>query len=293
VQIEYDEGGKLKDMLKDKNWTIRKTMDATNADVVDITTRLNQKITHDGSHAKISNLSVLYQAELRGQSNTASIDYTITATGTLSDYIISRDSSGVVIVDMGWRDISLDGPVLIDGYDINLPISAIKEKEPEAYLIMKSFPKVADLLSKSIMDAQKIKNIPLTQWHFLFDPTGINSDGSIAITEYSLNTYRSQNENSVKSAVSESFMADTDYEIGIIQPEDSGNIRIVGFARIDVVDGIEILGVTHKPPQGFAVTTTENAPFELVYGLPITIVVAAAIIGYFLFKKGTTFFSVI
>jgi len=191
---------------------------------------------------------------------------------------------------MGWKEISMTGPVLIDGYDINLPLSAIMEKEPEVYSIISSYPKVTDLLSSNIMDAQGIQNTPLVDWHFLFDPTGIDSDGSVVITEYSLNSNRLQKGDSVKNTTYESFVADANYKAGIIQPADSASIRVVGFAALDTLDGVEILRITPLPPQGFAVTTTGDVPFMITYGLSITMIVAASVIGYFIFKNRTTFF---
>ena len=289
VQIQYDEGGRLNDILKDKNWAVRKTAYAADPYTADLASRLNQKFAQDGSNARISDLSVIYQAELRGQSNNASIDYNVVLAGTLYNYVVTKDTQRTLI-DMGWKGISITGPVLIDGYDINLPLSAIMEKEPEVYSMISPYPKVTDLLSVNIMDAQDIENTPLTEWHFLFDPTGIDSDGSVVITEYSLDGNRSQKMDSVKSAVYESFVADANYKVGMIFPVDSANIRIAGFAALDTLDGVEILGVTSLPPQGFAVTTTGDAPFAISYGLPIAITVAAAVVGYFLFKKGTTFF---
>ena len=181
-------------------------------------------------------------------------------------------------------------PVLIDGYDINSPLSAIMEKEPEVYSMVSSHPKVTDLLSSNIMDAQDIQNTPLAHWHFLFDPTGIDSDGSVVITEYSLNSNRLQKGDSVKSTTYEAFVADANYKAGIIQPADSASIRIVGFAALDTLNGIEILGVTPLPPQGFAVTTTGDVPFVITHGLPIAMTVAASVIGYFIFKNRATFF---
>ena len=289
VQIQYDEGGKLQNILKDKNWTIRKTTEAADSYTVDLLSRLNQKLSQDGSYARISDLSVVYQAELRGQRNNASIDYTVVLSGTLSDYVITKDAQRTLI-DMGWKGISITGPVLIDGYDINLPLSAIMEKEPEVYSMISSYPKVTDLLSSNIMDAQDIQNTPLAHWHFLFDPTGIDSDGSVVITEYSLNSNRLQKGDSVKSTTYEAFVTDANYKAGIIQSADSAGIRIVGFAALDTLNGIEILGVTPLPPQGFAVTTTGDVPFMITYGLPIAMTVVASVIGYFIFKNRATFF---
>jgi len=289
VQIQYDEGGKLQNILKDKIWTLRKTAESTDSYTADILSRLNQKLSQDGSGARISDLSVVYQAELRGQSNNASIHYTVVLSGTLSGYVITKDAQRTLI-DMGWKGISMTGPVLIDGYDINSPLSAIMEKEPEVYSMISSHPKVTDLLSSNIMDAQDIQNTPLAHWHFLFDPTGIDSDGSVVITEYSLDSNRLQKGDSVKSTTYEAFVADANYKAGITQPADSAIFRIVGFAAIDTLNGMEILGVTPLPPQGFAVTTTGDVPFMITYGLPIAMTVAASVIGYFIFKNRATFF---
>ena len=93
-----------------------------------------------------------------------------------------------------------------------------------------------------------------------------------------------------KNTVTETFTADSDYVFGIMRPVDSASIRVVGFAALDTLNGVEILGVTPLPPQGFAITTTGDVPFVISYGLPIAMTVAAAIIGYFLFKNRTTFF---
>lgn len=293
LNIEYDEGGKIKDILKDKNWTIRKTADSSTHDSMELASRLNQKISQDGSNAKISDLSVVYQAELRGKSNNASIDYLVVLTGTLSDYVLQypSDASKPVLIDMGWRGMSVTGPVMIDGYDINLPISAIMENEPEVYSIISSYLKMTDQLSGNILHAEDILYTELHDWHFLFDPTGLDpSMSGIVISEYSLDANRLYDGNSVKSAVSESFVSDADYKITVMLPADSANIRIVGFAALDTLDGIEILGVVPLPPEGFAVTSTGDVPFAMLYGLPITLTVTAAIIGYVLFRKGTTFF---
>ena len=44
VQIEYNEGGKITEMLKDKNWIIKKTADTTNLDSIEIASKLDQKM---------------------------------------------------------------------------------------------------------------------------------------------------------------------------------------------------------------------------------------------------------
>ena len=249
VSIEYDGESKIKDVLKDKNWTISKTAYVTDSDSIALATKLNQKISEDGSGAKISDLSVEYQATLQGKNNYVSIDYIITLTGTLSNYVLdSDDSSGSTLVDVNWRGLSVVDPVLIGDYDINSPLSAIIEKEPEIYSLMESHPKIIDLLSENLLDAENIMHYPLSKWHFSYGPMGLGGEISEdTMSEYSVvniltETYPEKN------TVTETFTADNDYVVGIMRPVDSASMRIAGFATIDVVDEIEILGITSLPP---------------------------------------------
>ncbi|MCV0391953.1 MAG: hypothetical protein K5790_01520 [Nitrosopumilus sp.] len=288
VHIEYENGGNLKELLDDTNWTIQKTLLSTHPDSMKLASQLNQKISNDGTNAKITDLSVQYNAILSGKNNNASIDYQIILTGIMSDFIIRSDSSKLIL-DMNWRGLSTDDSVLIDGYDINFPMSAIAEEEPKVYSLMKQYPDVVELLSQPLINADDIMQKPLFDWYFLFDPTATHQNPSgVATTQYSFT--RSYETQVPKNTESKPFSSDSDYVIRLVQHADSATIRVAGFAALDVLDGHEILGVTPMPPDGFAVTTTSEVPFVVSYGLPIFFTVAAAIIGYFLFKKGTTFF---
>lgn len=289
VPIEYNDGGKIKDMLRDSNWMIQKAADDTDTGSMELAKKLNQKISENDSNAQVSELAVEYLATLSGKSSAASINYKIVLTGTLSGYTIESTSVSpeLTLIDMHWRGLSIDVPVIIDGYDINMPISAIAQQEPELYSLLQQHPKAVEMLSENIINADSIMQIPMIDWHFLFDPSGMAGTGR---TEYYLDSARSQNSHAVKDSVFESFKEDTDYKIGIIWPADSANIRIAGFAVIDKLEGVEILGVTNSPPEGFAVTSTGDVSLLATYGLPMAIIVAASVIGYFLFKKGTTFF---
>ncbi|MDH3341144.1 MAG: hypothetical protein OEL84_07655 [Nitrosopumilus sp.] len=291
VSIEHGEENKIKDVLKDRNWAISKTADVNDSDSVALATKLNQKISEDGSSAKISDLSVEYQATLQGKNNYTSINYIITLTGTLSNYVLdSDDSSGSMLVDVNWRGLSVVDPVLIGEYDINSPLSAIIEKEPEIYSLMESHQKIIDLLSENLLDAENIMHSPLSKWHFSYGPMGLGGEISEdTMSEYSVANILTETYPE-KNTVTETFTADSDYVFGIMRPVDSASIRVVGFAALDTLNGVEILGVTPLPPQGFAITTTGDVPFVISYGLPIAMTVAAAIIGYFLFKNRTTFF---
>ena len=134
IFIEYEQGGQIADELRNKSWLSQVSADISSPGVVDLMNRINQKIARDGSGARLSDLNVDYSAKLTGRGLSATIDYKLILDGELSDYLIrERQGQTPALVDAGWRGISVDGPVVIDGIEINIPISAIKENEPNVY----------------------------------------------------------------------------------------------------------------------------------------------------------------
>ena len=67
VSIEHGNESKIKDTLNDSNWTIHKIADVNDSDSIALATKLNQKISEDGSNAKISDLSVEYNETINGK----------------------------------------------------------------------------------------------------------------------------------------------------------------------------------------------------------------------------------
>ena len=178
VFIDYKNGGDLANELNTKTWKINVKADSSNPGVQDLINKFNQKIKNDGSSSQITDLGVEYSAELIGRETNTVIDYKIVLTPTLSHYNIRKYSPNTPsIVDMGWRGLSVIVPITIDGIEINLPISVIKSKDPAAYEIIAG-TEGESLLSQNIMNADGIRDQPLSKWHDLFDPTGINVDAS-------------------------------------------------------------------------------------------------------------------
>ncbi|TFH03318.1 MAG: hypothetical protein E4G77_00645, partial [Nitrosopumilus sp.] len=182
VFIEYPDGGKLFDELHLKEWTESGTADSSNPGVKDLIVKLNDKISRDGSQAIISDLNVIYDIHLKGRTINTSIDYKVALEGTITNYIISKDQTKT-LVDMGWRGLTATDEIMIDGVGINHPISVLIDKETIVYEILKG-NQAEEILSKNLIDANYILEQPLTNWHFLFDPTGINVDaGTFGLDE--------------------------------------------------------------------------------------------------------------
>ena len=75
---------------------------------------------------------------------------------TISNYRIGeKDSDGRQLIDLGWRGLSVYEPTVVDGIEINLPISAIENHVPSVYEMIRGTDAEV-LLSKPIMDGSAI-----------------------------------------------------------------------------------------------------------------------------------------
>jgi len=278
VFIEYEKGGDLADLLRGNQWDVEIMADTSTPGVSNLISKINQKLANDGSSAKISDLNVEYSANMIARGLNTSIDYKVLLSGTLTDYTIRNyvagGSSG--IIDAAWRGITVNGPIVIDGIEINLPISAIQSQQPGVFSMI-SGTEAEEVLSMAIINADGIRDQPLTNWHFLFDPTGINVDaGTFGLSEdisgfvVSIFTMgeSSFREGQIREKVETAeIMLDNPYTVRAIESGDSANYAVIGFAVVDRLEGTEVLGVTPTPPEGYATTSTGDFPVMIVYGM--------------------------
>ncbi|HSB83091.1 MAG TPA: hypothetical protein VLD64_01210 [Nitrosarchaeum sp.] len=275
IFIEYPDGGKLFDILHDKEWTVTGSADSSNPGVQQLIASLNTKMQNDKSHSKISDLKVSYEIYLKGRNLNTSIDYKIILEGNLANYVITKDQVRTLI-DLGWRGVGTNDPVTIDGQEINFPISILKEKEPEVYSIL-SGTDAESILSKPLINADYILEQPMSNWHFLFDPTGINVDAGtfgldksisgFVVSKWTMGESSLREGRQVEKTFSADVTADKNYAVRSVQSADQGNIAAIGFGALDIIDGLEIAGITPKPPSGYATTSTGGFPVTIVYGM--------------------------
>jgi hypothetical protein len=291
VFIEYPSGGTLFDELHTKEWTVSGTADESNPEVQALIDRLNSKIQNDGSGSSISALTVTYDFHLKGRNLNTSIDYRVILEGTLTDYVISKDQTKT-LVDMGWRGLTVTDPVVIDGVEINHPISVLEEDEPIVYNILKG-SEAEEILSKNLIDAEYIKNQPMTNWHFLFDPTGINVDASgfgldesisgFVVSHWTMGESSLREGRQVERVFEAEVVADKNYVVRSVQSADAANLSSIGFGALDTLDGVEIAGVTPTAPKDFATTSTGEFPVLIVYGMAGMAAIGG--IGFFIFSS--------
>jgi hypothetical protein len=133
------------------------------------------------------------------------------------------------------------------------------------------------ILSKNMIDADFILEQPLTNWHFLFDPTGINVDAGtfgldetisgFVVSSWTMGESSLREGRQVERVFEAEVTADQRYVFRTVQSADQGNLYTIGFGALDILDGVEIAGVTPKPPEGYATTSTGDFPVMIVYGM--------------------------
>ncbi|MBM3896254.1 MAG: hypothetical protein FJ360_00690 [Thaumarchaeota archaeon] len=282
VFIEYNDGGKIADQLRGKEFSIVFTADATNPGVAKLRDQLNQNIASKGSGTHITDLVVEYSAHLTGRPLSTSIDYKVVLKPTINDYVIRPFSTNSpALVDISWRGLAVSGPFAVNtpqygDVEINMPKSFIKSIIPDTYSVIAG-TQAETLLSKSIIDASFIGEQPFSNWHFLFDPTGINVDASTygldeSISGFVVSTF-TMGESSFREGIqiereeSAQFTADKTYTVRTVQSADNANLKVIGFAAVDRLEGEEVLGVSPQAPQGYATTSTGGFPVSIIYGM--------------------------
>jgi hypothetical protein len=283
IIINYDEGGMLADELRGQK--IAKTFSLTSDDpgVIELRDRINYQLSQLDSSATITDVQIDYDTKLTGRGLNTSIDYKVILTMTLTNHVLRESGSGNSgLVDMNWRGLMVPGEVTVNAkgipHEINLPISFISDVAPGLYNAIRG-SEAETLLNNPIIDASGIKNQPLGNWHFLFDPTGINVDAAqFGLSEELAGTVWSSftmGESSFREGIQtekehEATFQDTEgktYDLRTIESADSANAFFAGFANIDVLDNQEVVGVWEEAPEGYATTATGEFPVMIIYGM--------------------------
>ena len=281
VIINYDEGGILADELRGQKFAKTFTLTSTDPGVNELRDRINYQFSQAGSSAAVTDVQVYYDTKLTGRGLNTSIDYKIILTMTITNHVLRESSGGNSgLVDMNWRGVIVPGEVTLNAkgidHEINLPISFIADVAPGLYNAIRS-SEAETLLNNPIIDASGIKNQPLGNWHFLFDPTGINVDAAqFGLSEELAGTVWSSftmGESSFREGIqtekeyAATFTTDKTYDLRTIESADSANIFFAGFANIDVLDNQEVVGVYPEAPEGYATTSTGEFPVMIIYGM--------------------------
>ena len=281
IFLEYLDGGNIANLLQHKKTHITLSADESDSGVMLLMNKLNQKLLNDQSVTKIKHLILDYDANLTGRELSASIDYKIKLTAIIDNFLIREyTDNNPALIDISWRGFTTDTPIVVSStygdLEINMPISFIKTTLPDVYDIIHGTD-ANMLLSQPLINANGIKNQPLSNWHFLFDPTGINVDAStfglseeisgFVVSSFTMGESSIREGRQVEKVFETSFMADKEYALRSIESADTGNIFVIGFAAVDKIENNEIFGVSPQSPEGYATTSTGEFPVMIIYGM--------------------------
>lgn len=287
--IEYPIGGSLSEFLHGQEWILTGSADSSDPAVQKLIADLNNNIRLDGSTSIIDDATVEYNIHMTGRNVNTSFDFKVILEGVLTNYVITQDQLRS-LVDLGWRGISTNEPVVINNADINLPVdiniplNMIRTTEPEIYDLVAN-TEAGEIFSIPVMNADFILEQPMTNWHFLFDPTGISADAErYKLSEELAGKVLSRwtmGESSIREGrqierewhatitgdTHPTIEGDISYNLRAVQSADQGSLTIVGFGTLDRLDGVEIVGVTPQAPEGTGTTSTGNFPVFIIYGM--------------------------
>ena len=281
VILNYDDGGMLADELRGQKVAKTFSVDSNDPGVNELRDRINYQFSQLGSSAAVTDVQIDYDTKLTGRGLNTSIDYKVILTMTITNHVL-RESSGSNsgLVDMNWRGLMVPGEVTVNAkgipHEVNLPISFIADVAPGLHSAILG-SEAETLLNTPIMDASGIKKQPLGNWHFLFDPTGINVDAAqygmsselagVVWSSYTMGESSLREGIQTEKEHEATFTADTTYDLRTIESADSANIFFAGFANIDVLDSTEVVGVYPEAPEGYATTSTGEFPVMIIYGM--------------------------
>lgn len=272
-EIQYEDGGAIADELRGQKIEAVGAYDVGNdAGVKMLRDKLNESIVARGSQVQISDLSADYIIKLSGMDTRATVDYKVIINGNLTNYLITANEERA-LVDLGWRALSVSDEFVVGGTEINNPFSFIRENAPVTYDVL-SGTDAEPIFTDRLINADYMLEQPLENWHFLFDPTGINADAqqwglSDEISGFVFSAW-TMGESSIQAGrqveiIREAVVqADQEYVVRSTESPDQGILHMIGYGVISVIDGVEIAGVTQNAPDQ---TATGDFPIFIIYGM--------------------------
>ena len=279
INIDYSDGGKLAETLSGMSKEISFSANLSNPGIQSLISKINSYTLSQGSQAQITDLTLEYKSLMTGRSTSMSVDYSVTLHPTIHNLVIKQGSgNSPTLIDVDWRGFGVIGPVVINtpaygDVEINLPISTFDRFTPSLALSLKASD-AGEIMSTRLMNADEIKEQPIGNWHFLFDPTGIGADASqygfqtgSVISSFTMGE-SSFREGLIREQVHEgSVNIDKTYKVTSYESSGNASIDIIGFANRDVLGTSEIFGVTPNAPEGYASTSTGEFPAYILYGM--------------------------
>ncbi|MDE1839999.1 MAG: hypothetical protein KGH87_08785 [Thaumarchaeota archaeon] len=286
IVIRYPNGGKLRSLLEDKNMNVSFTENSdNNTNVRQLLQQLNSNLlVNKTTAAHFTNLTLNYKTTVQGYQDHADIDFSITLSPTLKNYVMNRTDDAATL-GMSWITPVIPNPVVIHSQqfgdlEVNYPMNLIKNQIPEVYDILNGTA-ANIVLRQELINATTLGK-SFGSWEKLFDPAYVltrscecNQVGQIApLTTFSVGGTAPAGgwpENDTK------FTADTDYYMGTIHDFIGPDVKVEGLASTHI-DGDKWIISTTKVTRSDWIAVK---PWYSLWWVDSTIGAVAVIVAWF------------
>lgn len=278
ITLKYQPGSPMSKILNGKSEHITFNLKGSESGMSNVISAFNQAIaTQKKSPVRIENASLSYSADIIGQPDTAQLSYKVDFKPTISKYVLDPNSPQGVVIDLDWRGILINGPLVVNApkygnININFPIGVLQVTNAD--LAQKFLNSQAGAIMRDPLLNFQTLSTPMDRWHFLFDPTGsvagaagsgyVEQGGAKAVSVYSLGessfregTFSEQ----VKDATA--TIDNTQVSIRSSTPPPSAQLQIAGFSKIQKSGDSELAFVSAQAPAG-TVTATGGFPLQVL-----------------------------
>ncbi|MDC8451625.1 MAG: hypothetical protein KGH99_00960 [Thaumarchaeota archaeon] len=294
VNIDYPNGGKLKDLLQGKNITISFTENSNNNPTVkSLMQQINNEFSKQESSASFSNLTISYNVHILGKNNVTSIDYDITLTPTVEGYTLSKgEFDKPTIFDASWITFDMKSPIVINtkqygNLEINYPIDVIKTL-PDVYYILQGTD-AENALNQNLVDTAI--QLPFDRWDSLFDPAytvsdtaGVSYQGKKVTTTSFSAVFGDRTVSGAPIRNSDmDFTVDSKYHLSIPTKPHGGIVSVEGHANAYSIQG-EPAFSTSIAHTGYTGCVGCIAPEQALFNSILIITIGvSAVIGFWIF----------
>ena len=141
ITIEYPAGSPLAQELDGKNQRIEFSLNGTSepgqndTGISSLIAALNRAFVQADSPVQASQAEVTYTGVIRGGPTSALMSYRVDLQPTLESYVLQSGETGGQVVDLEWRGIAINEPLVVNAPDvgqinINYPIGLLQVLYP-------------------------------------------------------------------------------------------------------------------------------------------------------------------
>lgn len=275
IYIEYPDGGEIAQLLQGKSQEILFSADTNTPGIKELKIKSNDNLKSLPSTSLVTDAKLKYHAILNGNQDSAVIEFKIELAPTIENSVIKKQGN-LRTIDANWRGLSLTSPIIFDTqyglFDVNNPKNALDVMIPE---VMKKFKNEnVEILEMPMIDSSGILDLPLYDWHSLFDNTAIiasselyNFTGKYVLTHYSMGECNIEISGICEDRQwSEELELDKKYKIVIIESRDDASITVEGYSDPSSIGSIETFEASLVAPVSEN-PATDEFPATIMYGM--------------------------